>query len=143
MYNAVVHVRPHLCSEFLAIARTPRSRSLPQSGHTGIVFSQGICLLRIGLNSKASPLEQCSDAPINEGGQVEGVLVLRRRQRIKPRAAIVTGRINPVEHDTVEVDIGIQGVPKALDVTSRRHTRRSEDPAISEPAAAIFQTKHV
>ena len=69
-----------------------------QSGYTGSVLRQGICLLRFRLTSKASPLEQRSNALVDEGPQVEDVLVLRRGQLMKLRTAIVTGRMNAIDH---------------------------------------------
>ena len=67
---------------------------------------------RVRLTSRASPPEQRANTLVDDGCQVEDVVVLRRRQWIKPGTAIVTGRINPIDHHRVEVHVGVEGVPK-------------------------------
>jgi hypothetical protein len=69
-------------------------------------------LLRVRLRSKASPVEQRANALVDDGCQAKDIVVLRRRQRMKPGTAIVIGRINPIDHHRVEVYVGVQGVPR-------------------------------
>ena len=64
-------------------------------------------MLRFCRSSKLSPLQQRSNALVDEGCQAEDVLILRRRQLMKFGTATRTGRIDSIvidlEQETIKL----------------------------------------
>ena len=85
-----------------------------QSGHTRIVFRQGICLLRFGGSSKPSPLQHRSNALADEERQAEDARIFWRGQLMKPGTATPVSGVNSIDHHRVKMHVCIQRIPKTL-----------------------------
>src|SRR3990172_5575268 len=68
----------------------------------------------VRLSSNASPLQQRLNALTHEDSQVEDVLILRSRQLVKLRTAMLADGVKAGEYHTVEMHICIQGIPETL-----------------------------
>jgi len=117
-----------------------RDRGREELGEERLRVRQRIRLHRVDARAEAAVLEEAGEPPRHLTRDPRHLGVVGGRERVEARGAAGPGGVDAVEHEGMEVDVQVQGVPEAL------HERDGPAPfprhvrwlSVQHPAARIL-----